>query len=256
MPLNAEHLKLRRQKLFIPAGHFSLQQIAFTPSGTISAPTINIAGGEAGTVAIGIDSDADGAALSKTAATSRTGITGVQAPTFTGDAFVQGDIIGAAALGNSRLVEVSGKGITALSMNANGWEARHFMSIPRDWSRSHPLYARFIFSTQSTTPADTVLWKFFYKPIQVGVTVLDDPATAPDTEIESMNVSGTANLMQKTSPAIINANSLGADYDYWSFTCEMDTKAAGLAEAIHLYGIEFEYTPQWSNDPPRFEARA
>ena len=58
----------------------------FTPAGTIAAPTINISGGVGGTVAIGISSDADAAALSKTAATSRTGITGVQAPAFTGTA--------------------------------------------------------------------------------------------------------------------------------------------------------------------------
>jgi len=62
------------------------QSAGFTPAGTVAAPTINIAGGEAGTVAIGIASDANAAALSKTAATSRTGITGVQAPAFTGTA--------------------------------------------------------------------------------------------------------------------------------------------------------------------------
>lgn len=73
--------------------HHSLRlfQVAgFTPAGTVAAPTINIAGGEAGTVAIGIASDANGAALSKTAATARTGITGVQAPAFTGAAVAAG----------------------------------------------------------------------------------------------------------------------------------------------------------------------
>jgi hypothetical protein len=55
-----------------------------TAAGTNSAPTISISGGIVGTVPIGIDSDADAAAISKTTATSRTGITGVQAPVFTG----------------------------------------------------------------------------------------------------------------------------------------------------------------------------
>lgn len=55
----------------------------FTPAGTIAAPTISILGGAAGT-AIGIDSDANGASLTKAAATTRTGILGVQAPAFTG----------------------------------------------------------------------------------------------------------------------------------------------------------------------------
>ena len=39
--------------------------------------SVTITGGAAGTVAIGISSDANGAALSKTTATNRTGITGV-----------------------------------------------------------------------------------------------------------------------------------------------------------------------------------
>lgn len=67
-----------------------LQSAGFTPAGTNSAPTINIAGGVGTTVAIGIGTDADNAALSKTAATSRTGITGVQAPVFTGTAVAAG----------------------------------------------------------------------------------------------------------------------------------------------------------------------
>lgn len=69
----------------------------FTPAGTVAAPTINITGGAAGTVPIGISSDADGAALSKTAATSRTGITGVQAPGFTGTAVAAGSLVEVAA---------------------------------------------------------------------------------------------------------------------------------------------------------------
>lgn len=58
----------------------------FTPAGTNSAPTITITGGQGAGVAIQIDTDANGAVLGKTAATTRTGITGVQAPTFTGTA--------------------------------------------------------------------------------------------------------------------------------------------------------------------------
>lgn len=56
----------------------------FTPAGTVSAPLMNIAGDHAGAVAIGIDPDADGGALCKTSAGNKTGITGIQAPTFTG----------------------------------------------------------------------------------------------------------------------------------------------------------------------------
>lgn len=62
----------------------AFRSAGFTPAGSNSAPTVTITGGEAGTVAVGIASDADAAALSKVAATTRTGITGVQAPAFTG----------------------------------------------------------------------------------------------------------------------------------------------------------------------------
>lgn len=49
----------------------------FTPTNQ-HLHTITVAGGEAGTVFVGIASDANDAALSKTEATARTGITGVQ----------------------------------------------------------------------------------------------------------------------------------------------------------------------------------
>ncbi len=64
----------------------------FTPSsaGGPSAPTITILGGSAPTPAIGIATDANGAALSKTTAGNVTGITGVQAPTITLDAVAAG----------------------------------------------------------------------------------------------------------------------------------------------------------------------
>ena len=69
------------------------QGAGFTPAGTVNAPLINIAGDTAGTVPIGIASDANGAVLSKTSAGNKTGILGIQAPAFTGTAVAAGALV-------------------------------------------------------------------------------------------------------------------------------------------------------------------
>ena len=57
----------------------------FTPAGTNSAPTISMAGGGGGG-AVTVSPEATGGALVHNAAGTITGVTGVQAPTFTGTA--------------------------------------------------------------------------------------------------------------------------------------------------------------------------
>lgn len=76
-------LRIFQSAGFTPEGTVSAET-AGTPAGTVAAPLINIAGDTAGTVPIGINADADGASLSKTSAGNKTGITGIQAPPFSG----------------------------------------------------------------------------------------------------------------------------------------------------------------------------
>lgn len=67
----------------------AFRSAGFTPAGSNTAPTVTITGGQGAGVAVQISSDADAAVLGKTAATTRTGITGVQAPVFTGTAVAE-----------------------------------------------------------------------------------------------------------------------------------------------------------------------
>ena len=85
-PLSARNLGLSAIDFIMvePAGgllfeydHANAKLMAMTPT-VAHNHTITITGGVSGTVAIGISSDANGAALSKTAASDRTGITGIQ----------------------------------------------------------------------------------------------------------------------------------------------------------------------------------
>lgn len=75
----------------------AFRSAGFTPAGTNSAPTVTITGGQGAGVAVQIDTDANAAVLGKTAAATRTGITGVQAPTFTGTAVAAASLVEVAA---------------------------------------------------------------------------------------------------------------------------------------------------------------
>lgn len=55
-----------------------------SPSGTVAAPTLTVTGGQGAGIAVQISADTDAAVIGKTTATTRTGITGIQAPAFTG----------------------------------------------------------------------------------------------------------------------------------------------------------------------------
>lgn len=69
----------------VTAGRWSTRN-TFSPAGTVAAPTVNIAAGAGGNVNI-TTPDANGSALANgVAGAARTGLTGVQAPAFTGTA--------------------------------------------------------------------------------------------------------------------------------------------------------------------------
>ena len=68
-----------------------LQSAGFTPAGTNSAPTISVGSGTPATYAVGLSTNSNAAALIATGAA--TGITGVQAPTFTGTAVAAAGLV-------------------------------------------------------------------------------------------------------------------------------------------------------------------
>lgn len=68
--------------------------VAGTPLGTISAPLLNIAGGAGGNVNITTPNSNGSALANGTAGSALTGLTGIQAPTFTGTAGTKGSEVG------------------------------------------------------------------------------------------------------------------------------------------------------------------
>jgi hypothetical protein len=65
----------------------------FTPAGTVAAPTINIAGGAGGNVNITTPNSNSSALANGTAGGALTGLTGVQAPAFTGTPAAAGGLV-------------------------------------------------------------------------------------------------------------------------------------------------------------------
>lgn len=165
------------------------------------------------------------------------------------------DSIGA---GDPVFQEIGTTGLNGLLMASDGDDIRHFMRIPTNWDRDHPIYVRVVWSSASTTSADTIDWVVLFDQIEpetTGGTVIA-PATALDTAIAQDTVHGTANVVQKTANGVINGGTLLDASEYISFLVEMHDFAAGLTEDKNLLGIEFEYTPKFDAGQRGSEARA
>lgn len=210
-------------------------------TGMCDAPTINILGGAAGT-AIGIVTDADGAALTKNAATTRTGIVGVQPPRSAG-------------VGNPVLKEISTLGMMGLLMEADGDNVVTLIRIPDYWDREQKLRFRVIWTTASVTAADTIDWKILYNVAAVDA-IIPTTAAALSTVIAQDTVGGTtARVIKATANGILNAGVLPPLARYIVLTVEMDDFAAGLTEDKWFLGLEIEHTVRQSLGR-RLEGRA
>lgn len=117
-----------------------------------TAPTIVVNGGEAGTVAIGIDSDANGAALSKTTATQRTGITGVQVPNLMSTTDSQ--VILQEAGGSLRIL--------GALINNPGDSVTKTFGFGGLWGDRDPFRLRVFWTTSSTTPSQSLLLDLYF----------------------------------------------------------------------------------------------
>lgn len=248
---NPQILRIIRKRSFLPASMFAIQQKAFTPAGTISKPsfTVEASGAIGSNMEIGLSADAASATVEGgtgiTAQRTLTTTSPVGVPTLTGTAVAIDTLLQSAGAGNPLYVENGTLGLMAFLMNTNGDDARFFGRIPGDFDRRQPLKVRTVFSTQSLTAADTIVWKFLYKTLIAGTTAIAAPATALDTAIASTTVVGTADVLQVSPWGVINANKIASGNgapEHWAFIAEMDTKAVGLSENIHFYGLEFEYT--------------
>lgn len=239
MSLSASKMFTVRQKLFIPVTQFS----GFTDKFVVQSS------GSIGTdMEVGFSHNTDaGTFEGGTGITAERKIVGASAPNRRVSAGVGGGI----------LREISAGGISGLLMATAGDDIRHFMEIPQDWDRSQKVRVRIIYSTASTTAADTITWKFAYRLITPGTTDFGATSVVLDTLLAADNVSGTADAIERSAAAgVINAKSLGIAALYWLFGVEMDAFAAGLTEGKTLLGVEFEYTKRTGYGHAVGEAKA
>lgn len=205
------------------------------------APTISIAGGEAGTVAIGIASDADDAALSKTAANNRTGITGVQAPALS--------VVGESSL----VVESIGScDLHGVRFDAVNKGCRFAWRLPKALDRTEPLYFYVFWTSHANAVGDrTITWQVRYELVKAGaLNILGTfPLGTLDTEIAAQAPSGGSGWWEETPEAsrgVMNANTIASTDKFLHFAMGMSAFDASFTEKKFLLKVIIEYTRRWT----------
>lgn len=234
MSMNPNKLAFMRQTDFIPVTNFT---------GLSAEPTITILGGDAPSEPIGVDG-ANDEGLSKTDATDRTGITGVQPMRSWG-------------AGNPVLSEISTTGLPGLLMAAAGDDVAHFMRIPSKWDRNFPIYVRVVWTSSHTGAVvnETLEWKFLYLAYSAnsGIAI---PSIALDTVLVTQAPSTTIRGLVTTANGKINAETFTTVRTHMSFLVEMQAFHGDLGEDKWLLGVEFEYTPRFGRGRNQREGRA
>jgi hypothetical protein len=140
--------------------------------------------------------------------------------------------------------EISTFGLVGLLVDTAGDEVNHLMQLPYDLDPRYNIYTRVHFTTGSATAADTIEWLVRYLAITPNVTTLVDPATAEDTDIASMTVTGTAYSYQVSSWGVIKGGTLPKTTEAIAWEVELQAFAAGLTEDKFVLGLEVQYTPR------------
>lgn len=223
MSLLAKRIFTMKQKLFIPVTQF--QGLVPLIHVVKSAP--------AASSEIGVSADADAFVLETD---------GIGADRYGGGGVKLGSV-GVNGGYKVQLQEISTFGLTGLLMNTANDDVAHFMHVPTDWDRERDIGIRILWTTASSTIADTVTWKFLYNTVEKNATVMAKPATILNTVLVAEVDTATAYIVQRSQTEGVLAGGIltKGSPDYLSFLVEMDAKS-GITEDIFLLGVEFEYT--------------
>jgi len=244
--MDSAKLSVMRLTDFISVADFT----GLIPSATASKPTFTVGAGTILTnCEIGLSADSASATVEGgsgvTAERVLTTSSPVGTPTITSIAASAGTLGGA-----GKLTEIGTTGIVGLAMTVAGDDVRHFMRVPTYWDRKQPVRVRFAWATEAAD-TDTVTWKFMYDLVKAndGTNgVITTPATVLDTVLVADAAIGTAKTFQTTEWGLIARNKLTDGYDWWSILCELDAATVTIvSEITYFLGVEFEYTPRWSN---------
>lgn len=143
--------------------------------------------------------------------------------------------------------EISTIGHVGLLMNTDGMEVTHYMMLPSNFDRRHPLYVRLHWTNGGTDVADTILWKVRYTKIVPNTTAIIDVATALDTVIATDTTpAATANTWAATEWGAIlpKVTAIADNVEAILWEIEMDTKDTDMSEDSWLLGMELAWTPK------------
>lgn len=128
--------------------------------------------------------------------------------------------------------------LNSYKLNTNGDLVRALAQIP-DVNTAAPVFARVVWTSGSSTLADTIVWKVAVKvqTVDAALTVTD-----PTTVSLSDTALGTAYCLQKTPAGTFVAGTID-NMDNFVLEVEMDAKAVGLSEDIFFLGVELLYVP-------------
>lgn len=133
---------------------------------------------------------------------------------------------------------VNALGLAGWKMNTDGERIRRLCQIA-DVNTAAPVFARVLWTTASTTAADTVLWK-----VSVKVQTAEDALTVSSPTTVSLTDNATASAYEYlVSPGDDFVAGTIDNMDTFVLEVEMDTKAVGLTEDIYFLGVELLYVP-------------
>lgn len=134
--------------------------------------------------------------------------------------------------------EINSLKLNSYKLNTNGNLVRAITQIP-DVNTAAPVFARVVWTSGSSTAADTIDWKVAVK-VQTADAALT--VSSPTTVTLSDTALGTAYCLQRTPAGTFSAGVID-NMDIFVLEVEMDAKAVGLSEDIFFLGVELLYVP-------------
>ena len=139
-------------------------------------------------------------------------------------------------------------GVMGFSLDAAGEFVRHVMPINSDVDWDNDVWFRVLWSSGSSTPADTIDWKFLWKTVAINGALPPTVDETLGTTIAQDNVTA-ANELQVTAAGKIDGGTIDTSAQVIVIDAEMEAFAAGLSEVKLFLGVEMAYIPKFTDGP-------
>lgn len=159
---------------------------------------------------------------------------------------------------NLRLRSMGSTGLQGIDFptGATNVGPRHFMPIPSEWDKDHPVYVYVYWECGAGQQAASVTWRLLFEIISLGSSPQwgGTPLGQLDTAISAASPIAAGDVQYRTGPGVFAAkrfktSSTGVtDPVPRLLSLALGTAAiSGWGGGFNpfFYGIEFEYTPRW-----------